>query len=1172
MALFCRTFIYAALFVFFIAGMPATAVPTPVVLWHGMGDSCCNPLSMGSIKKLIEDNVPGVHVLSLRIGNNVIEDTENGFFMNANDQVKNVCEQLQNDSTFANGYNAIGFSQGGQFLRAVAQRCPQPPMKNLTSIGGQHQGVYGLPHCPGDNSTICDWVRKLLNYGAYISWIQKFLVQAEYWHDPLQEDTYKAKSVFLADINNENERNPFYKKNLVKLENLVLVKFLKDTMVEPKESEWFGFYKPGQGKELYKLQDSPLYTEDWIGLKTLDTNGRLHFLGVNGDHLQIDETCNFEYKNILSNTINQFYHSTVDTHINKMRFSVFFALLSIVTVSNSKNPILPPEFGAIFFGTEIGKYSDSNNMALTGEIYLSERLQKGAIINRRAWDTGYQIFDYKTERVLIASEGQTECMIKNISSYINEGVDPRNLMDKMKIDLTKSENDSVYLNGIEATEWKNGTETMSLFAVENWNFTVPSYGNWSYPLLLASTERDVYGDVSCMHFFMSVTDTVPDEVFATPNGILCQGFDEVRPLPTLANEFRVDIESIDDNKAKSDMKVFYSQEAQMSRQDIFLGPGHTYSLYEDTKFGTIYTIDHNTWKCLSVKVLEPTTPTTPNQLVYRGGKISNFIFRGNRSCWQGTCAVWSGAANGALHEIYFKQSVTSSTNQPYNIPVRMSSEPLSYNPMMGIIATTYYYFNYQPGYFDWSKFDVSECYDEIYKLRFQVGLIGNFSDILSIPEFERKFRMAVTQLTQAPPQRMQKFRVDDFSNEIVVVTLTLLEEPQHAGLKSAVNISTYPSNYPIYYKISNAIFDGEFKVATKRKSGGEMILSGRSITRKVISTEKIEEKGTSLAKFEQKSKKMFPIGKTELVFEGLTVDACAKQCDRERSSSCDLFMFCHSTRECVLSLTSFEERTDITDNSICDLYIKDYAFDFELVERNRLTFNPDTDSESMNLDLHECFNQCFRGKINAPACHSIDFCTVGTKKTCVFHARHILQTHLHDLIPDESCLHYSMKFIQMFHLFPSKSIKDFDTKYVAKKFEVSATVCAQTCMLDVSECTDFEMCTLFQGTKTKSVCNVLEPKTSAIGGKVEYVTNVECDHYRLKGLKTDFNFDDFGSNTLTPAKATVGGSYGPGAMAGLAVAMLILGLGIGFVAVYFYAKKQFTRGNENNFIMQLVKD
>ena len=29
------------------------------------------------------------------------------------------------------------------------------------------------------------------------------LVQAEYWHDPLNEEEYKTKSIFLADINQE---------------------------------------------------------------------------------------------------------------------------------------------------------------------------------------------------------------------------------------------------------------------------------------------------------------------------------------------------------------------------------------------------------------------------------------------------------------------------------------------------------------------------------------------------------------------------------------------------------------------------------------------------------------------------------------------------------------------------------------------------------------------------------------------------------------------------------------------------------------------------------------------------------------------------------------------------------------------------------------------------------
>jgi len=36
--------------------------------------------------------------------------------MNANLQVKDACEQIAADPILANGYNAIGFSQGAQFL------------------------------------------------------------------------------------------------------------------------------------------------------------------------------------------------------------------------------------------------------------------------------------------------------------------------------------------------------------------------------------------------------------------------------------------------------------------------------------------------------------------------------------------------------------------------------------------------------------------------------------------------------------------------------------------------------------------------------------------------------------------------------------------------------------------------------------------------------------------------------------------------------------------------------------------------------------------------------------------------------------------------------------------------------------------------------------------------
>jgi palmitoyl-protein thioesterase len=142
--------------------------------------------SMGRIVDLIEENLSGAYVRSLEIGADWIQDMWNSFFMNVNDQVAHVCKVLKADPALRGGFNAVGFSQGGQFLRAYVERCNDPPVRNLITLGGQHQGVYGLPNCPGPNVTLCEAARELLDYGAYIPWIQSFQVQAEYWHDPLQ--------------------------------------------------------------------------------------------------------------------------------------------------------------------------------------------------------------------------------------------------------------------------------------------------------------------------------------------------------------------------------------------------------------------------------------------------------------------------------------------------------------------------------------------------------------------------------------------------------------------------------------------------------------------------------------------------------------------------------------------------------------------------------------------------------------------------------------------------------------------------------------------------------------------------------------------------------------------------------------------------------------------------
>ncbi len=77
--------------------------PTPVVIWHGMGDSCCNPWSMGYIKGLLEKHLPGVYVHSLMVGDSVVQDTENGFFMDVNRQVDMVCAKIAADGKLRGG-------------------------------------------------------------------------------------------------------------------------------------------------------------------------------------------------------------------------------------------------------------------------------------------------------------------------------------------------------------------------------------------------------------------------------------------------------------------------------------------------------------------------------------------------------------------------------------------------------------------------------------------------------------------------------------------------------------------------------------------------------------------------------------------------------------------------------------------------------------------------------------------------------------------------------------------------------------------------------------------------------------------------------------------------------------------------------------------------------------
>lgn len=266
----------------------ASTSPLPIVIWHGMGDTCCEEDSMGRVKRAIESKLASTHVVSLMIGKNEKADFTNSYLLDVNEQISMACDTIKKDKKLAKGYNALGFSQGGQFFRAIAQRCPTPPINYLLTFGSQHQGVYGIPKCPGEGAIVCNFGRKLFNYGVYSDFVQSHLVQAQYWHDPIDEDTYVNKSTFIAEINNEKIIKKEYKDNLLKLNKFVMVQFMDDNVVDPQESSSFGYFLPGQAKVVVPMRMTRVYTENLIGLKELDESGRLEFIRVSGNHLRFN--------------------------------------------------------------------------------------------------------------------------------------------------------------------------------------------------------------------------------------------------------------------------------------------------------------------------------------------------------------------------------------------------------------------------------------------------------------------------------------------------------------------------------------------------------------------------------------------------------------------------------------------------------------------------------------------------------------------------------------------------------------------------------------------------------------------------------------------------------------------------------------------------------------------
>ena len=83
---------------------------------HGLEDAGRNA-GMQHLAESIRDSFPGIYVVSVDV-----DDGGSSLWTGMNQQVKDFAKTVQNDPHLQNGFNAVGFSQGGLIVRGFIQR------------------------------------------------------------------------------------------------------------------------------------------------------------------------------------------------------------------------------------------------------------------------------------------------------------------------------------------------------------------------------------------------------------------------------------------------------------------------------------------------------------------------------------------------------------------------------------------------------------------------------------------------------------------------------------------------------------------------------------------------------------------------------------------------------------------------------------------------------------------------------------------------------------------------------------------------------------------------------------------------------------------------------------------------------------------------------------------
>jgi palmitoyl-protein thioesterase len=93
----------------------------------------------------------------------------------------------------------------------------------------------------------------------------------------------------MAQWNNEGiTKDPTINSNFAKTNKFAMIKANGDTVVVPREGEWFGQYS-ADFTTVLTMKETDWYKSDLFGLRTADEAGKIYFNSTEGNHLDFTD-------------------------------------------------------------------------------------------------------------------------------------------------------------------------------------------------------------------------------------------------------------------------------------------------------------------------------------------------------------------------------------------------------------------------------------------------------------------------------------------------------------------------------------------------------------------------------------------------------------------------------------------------------------------------------------------------------------------------------------------------------------------------------------------------------------------------------------------------------------------------------------------------------------------